>query len=84
MLNLIGMIAQALDEYNCMLGFNNDDGTFFVLNSGLEKIVDDCNIEGLLKEVEGLAKESLHSSLDSEEIDKKYIEKTKLFLDLLK
>ena len=83
MLNLIGMIAQALNEYNCMIGFNND-GTFFVLNSGLEKIVDDCNIEGLLKEVEGLAKESPRSSLDSEEIDKKYIEKAKLFLDLLK
>lgn len=82
MSNLIGLIAQALGEYHCMLGFNND-GTFFVLNSELEKIVDGCNAEGLLKEVEGLAKDSLHASLDSEEIEKKYIEKAKLFLDLI-
>ena len=80
--NLVELIAKGLNEYHFMIGFNNNE-TFFIVNSELEKIADNCNIKGLLREFNIIVKESLNASLDSEEKDKKYIEKIKLFLDLI-
>ena len=82
MFDLVELIVKGLNEYHFMVGFNNN-GTFFILNSELEKTADNCNIEGLLREFNIIVKESLNASLDSEEKDKKYIEKIKLFLDLI-
>ena len=72
--NLVELIAKGLNEYHFMIGFNNNE-TFFIVNSELEKIADNCNIEGLLREFNIIVKESLNASLDSEEKDKNILKK---------